>query len=136
MPNVIADKAGRFNVFVVMILLSVVVCFALWLPTTVGTMIAFAVLFGFSSGAGIGLGSVVVASISPMDEIGFRMGIMLAVAAVSSLTGLPAAGAIVSGDGGRYFWVCIFAALSWLLSAVFMASIRVRLGGWKWNVKV
>ncbi|KAJ9138316.1 MFS general substrate transporter [Coniochaeta hoffmannii] len=66
-PNYIADKLGRFNVTIVMTALSAVVVLALWLPGRGdGAFISFAVLFGITSGAGIGLGPVLIASISPI----------------------------------------------------------------------
>ena len=47
--------------------LSAVVVLALWLPGRGdGAFISFAVLFGITSGAGIGLGPVLIASISPI----------------------------------------------------------------------
>lgn len=72
---------------VAMTLVSAILSLALWLPgRSNGAMVAFAVLVGFSSGAGIGLGPVLIASISPMSELGTRVGTILAIAAVGTVT--------------------------------------------------
>ncbi|KAL1969218.1 hypothetical protein VTN77DRAFT_472 [Rasamsonia byssochlamydoides] len=74
-PNYIADKVGRFNVMILMTLLSTIFVLALWLPGRgAGAIITFAVLFGISSGAGIGLGPVLIAHISPDQGTGFPHG--------------------------------------------------------------
>lgn len=65
-PNYIAEKVGRFTVMIVMTILTATVVLALWLPGRGnGASITFAVLFRVTSGAAIGLGPVLVASISP-----------------------------------------------------------------------
>ncbi|KAH6900071.1 major facilitator superfamily domain-containing protein [Thelonectria olida] len=130
-PNLVADKVGRFNVMIVMVLLSAVVVLALWLPGRGDcAFITFAVLFGITSGAGIGLGPVLVTNISPPEELGFRLGTVMAIAAIGTLTSPPIAGAIVSDDGGSYRFAAVFSGVNFLLAAVGIGWLRVRLAGW------
>lgn len=137
MPNYIADKVGRFNVMVAMTGLSAVVVLALWLPGRGdGAFISFAALFGITSGASIGLGPVLVASISPMKELGFRMGTILAIAAVGALTSPPIAGAIVASDGGSYTWACVFSGLNFIVATVGIFILQGRLCTWKLPTKL
>lgn len=137
MPNYFADKVGRFNVMIVVTFLSAVVVLALWLPGRGnGAFISFAVLFGITSGAGIGLGPVLIASISPMKELGFRMGTILAIAAVGTLTSPPIAGAIVASDSGSYTWACVFSGISFILAAVGIFVLQGRLCSWKLPAKL
>ncbi|KAK7413061.1 hypothetical protein QQX98_008069 [Neonectria punicea] len=136
-PNYVADKVGRFNVMVVMVLLSGIVVLALWLPGRGdGAFIAFAVLFGLTSGAGIGLGPVLIANISPEGELGFRMGTIMSIAAIGTLTSPPIAGAIVADDGGSYRYAAVFSGVNFLLAAFGIGLLRVRLGGWKVTTKI
>lgn len=130
-PNYIADKVGRFNVMLVMTTLSATLVLALWLPARGnGALITFAALFGITSGAIIGLGPVLIVQISPMSELGYRVGTVLAFAAVGTLTSPPIGGAIAASDGGSYTYTCVFSGVSFLLGTVGLAALRVRLSGW------
>jgi MFS family permease len=122
---------------IVMTILSAVVVLALWLPGRGdGAFISFAVLFGITSGAGIGLGPVLIASISPMKELGFRMGTILAIAAIGTLTSPPIAGAIVADNGGSYTWACVFSGFNFIIAAVGIFILQGRLCDWKLPAKL
>ncbi|KAF4219510.1 hypothetical protein CNMCM8980_006718 [Aspergillus fumigatiaffinis] len=136
-PNYIADKVGRFNVMLVMTSLSAILVLALWLPARGnGALIIFAALFGITSGAIIGLGPVLIVSISPMSELGYRMGTVLAFAAVGTLTSPPIGGAIAADSGGGYTYTCVFSGVSFILGTIGLAALRVRLSGWRLAKKV
>ncbi|KAJ5505618.1 Major facilitator superfamily domain general substrate transporter [Penicillium expansum] len=136
-PNYIADKVGRFNVMLVMTTLSAILVLALWLPARGnGALISFAALFGISSGAIIGLGPVLIVSISPMNELGYRMGTVLAFAAVGTLTSPPIGGAIAAANGGSYTYTCVFSGVSLFLGTIGLAALRVRLSGWGLTTKI
>lgn len=70
-----------------------------------------------------------------MKELGYRMGTILAIAAVGALTGPPIAGAIVASDGGSYTWACFFAGLNLILSGLGIFIIKGRLCGWSFFEK-
>lgn len=121
----------------VMTLLSVILVLALWLPArSNAALITFSALFGISSGAVIGLAPVLIANISPIKELGFRMGTIMAIASVATLTSPPIAGAIVAADDGRYTFACVFSGLSFLVAVLGIALLRGRLSGWMFWVKV
>ncbi|KAK0625093.1 major facilitator superfamily domain-containing protein [Bombardia bombarda] len=65
-----------------------------------GGIIAFAVLFGFSSGAFLALQPALVAQVSDIRVIGARTGMAFAVSSVGALMGSPIAGAIAARSGG------------------------------------
>ncbi|KAJ5963702.1 uncharacterized protein N7479_003578 [Penicillium vulpinum] len=136
-PNYIADKVGRFNVMLVMTSLSAILVLALWLPSRGnGALITFAALFGITSGAIIGLGPVLIVSISPMNELGYRMGTILAFAAVGTLTSPPIGGAIAADTGGSYTYTCVFSGVSFVMGTIGLAALRVRLSGWGLTTKI
>lgn len=65
-------------------------------------MIVFALLFGFSSGGLIPLGSVCVADMTPpayMEHIGFRLGFMMMLCSVSSVGSGPLCGYLLQRQG-------------------------------------
>ncbi|EKV04977.1 Major facilitator superfamily domain, general substrate transporter [Penicillium digitatum] len=136
-PNYVADRIGRFNVMLVMTTLSAILVLALWIPARGnGALITFATLFGITSGAIIGLGPILIVSISPMNELGFRMGTVLAFAAVGTLTSPPIGGAIAADSGGSYTYTCVFSGVSLILGTIGLAALRVRLSGWGIAAKI
>lgn len=122
---------------IISLILSTIFVCGIWLPVLgTGALYAFAALFGFSSGANIGLGTVLVASISPMDEVGVRLGIVLVMAAIATLTGPPAAGGIVAAEGGNYVGASLMSGISFVAATIGMVCVRVRIGDWNLSTKV
>lgn len=120
-----------------MLLMSAILIFSLWFRgRSDGAFITFAVVFGFSSGAGIGLGPVLISSISPISELGYRTGIVLLVGAFGILASPPVAGALKGSDGGSYEGPCILSGVTFLIATAGVATVRVMLGGWSIRAKV
>lgn len=133
----VADKVGRFNVITSMAILSGVLCVALWLPGhSIGANIAFAALFGISSGGLIGLGPVLVVEVSPISEVGTRMGVILAIASVGVLTAPPIGTYIAASSDGGYTYTALFAGINCFVAAIGLWAVRVRLQSWSLMVKV
>lgn len=127
----LGDKVGRYNIFIVVCYLSGIWILALWLPdTSNAALFAFAVLFGFFSGAYVSLIALLVIQISPMEEIGFRTGIVLFVTAISGLTTNPINGAIVDSAGG-WTGLKIFSGVFCIAGTTFVLVVRIRRVGWK-----
>jgi len=103
----VADKLGRYNVQAVCTCMCGVLLLAFWIPlNTVRALIGFAVVYGFFAGAVVALMPPCIAQITPMHEIGSRVGILYAFVGVSVLCGAPVTGALISkypgADGYRY----------------------------------
>ncbi len=131
----LGDKIGRYNVFVVVCYLSGVWILALWLPgTSDAALIAFAVLFGFFSGAYVSLITPLVMQISPMAELGFRTGIVLFVTAVGGLTTNPINGAILE-HAGSWVGLKIFSGVFCVAGTTLVLAARVRRTGFKLLVR-
>lgn len=127
----LSDKIGRFNVFIVVCYLSGIWTLALWLPDTSDpALIAFAVLFGFFSGAYVSLITPLVMQISPMAEIGFRTGIVLFVSAIGGFTANPINGAILESAGG-WTGLKVFSGVFCLVGTTFVLVARIKRTGWK-----
>lgn len=138
MPNVLADKYGRFNVMIIMVMFTTIVILVVWLPgRSDATSIVFAALFGLGSGACLGLGPVLIMAISPMNEVGFRMGTIFAVAGIGCLTGPPIGGAIVDATkNGDYDFACVFSGVAYFISLILIIWLRGRVVGWNIAAKV
>ena len=137
-PGWAADKVGRFNVTAATCTLCGVFVLALWLPATnTGLSFAFAVCYGFSSGAFVTIVPALVAAVSPdMHEIGTNVGVLFATISFAALVGNPIGGALVTAAHGKYWALCIFTGVTILLGTALVTCVRMRLAGWKLAAKV
>ena len=110
---------------------------ALWLPSgrnTDAAHVAYAILYGFFSGAYVSLIAGLVAQISPIKEIGFRTGLVFFVNSIGALTTSPIAGAILDREGGGWTGVKVFSGIFCIAGTVFVVGARIYKVGWKANV--
>jgi MFS family permease len=78
---------------------------------------------------------VLVADISPIEEIGVRLGINQSASGLAALIGSPVAGVIVAASNGSFMWVAAVTGISCLISAVCICIIRIRLSSKKsWKI--
>jgi MFS family permease len=131
-PNAIADKAGHFNVMVVMSAFTTALILALWLPASGNApIIVFAALFGIGSGAGIGLAPALCAHVSPIKEIGVRTGTIFTISAFAALTGSPIGGQIIGDSDGSFTYAKVFGGVSCALGTALFLLARISLAGIK-----
>ena len=117
--------------------LSAIIALALWIPgKSDGAIIAFAILFGFSSGGFIGLSGTLIAQISDIRQIGVRTGTAFAVQSIGALTGAPIAGAITSAQHGDFLGLQIFCGVSMSVSVVLFVGARYVQAGLSLKKKV
>ncbi|CAH0019190.1 unnamed protein product [Clonostachys rhizophaga] len=137
LPGIVADKIGRFNVVVIICLMSAIFCLAIWIPinNTAGILV-FTVIFGFSSGGVISLAPTLIAQVSDIRQIGTRVGTAFAIQSFGGLVGSPIGGAIVSAQGGGYLGLQLFCGCSMLLGSAFFILSRVSQAGWGLKAKV
>lgn len=129
-----SDRVGRYNIYITACGFSTLWILALWLPATGdAAIISFAVLFGLFAGGYVSLITPIVIQISPMSEIGFRMGAVYFVSAFSGFTTNPIGGAIVEGGGG-WAGIKVFAGVFCLVGTAFVLAARIRNAGWRLNV--
>lgn len=115
---------------------SMIIILGSWLPSrSNAAIIVFTLLFGFASGATIGLGPMIALTMSPPNEIGYRMGTAFAVAGLGALTSPPIAGELIARDGGDYVYASVFSGVAYAVSTLVMIILRVRLGGWGLTTK-
>jgi MFS family permease len=130
-PNGLADKYGRFNVLIIMLLFTGIITLALWFPgRSNAANIVFAALFGIGSGTTIGLTPPLLMTLYPPAEIGFRIGLALAIAGLGALTSPPIAGAIAATDGGSYRFAALFSGVNFMVATIFLVWLRCRVSGW------
>ncbi|KAI9370021.1 major facilitator superfamily domain-containing protein [Aspergillus egyptiacus] len=126
----LGDRIGGYNIFIIVCYLSGLSILVIWLvSSTAPALIAFAVLFGFFSGAYVSIITPLVMQVSPMSELGFRTGIILLATAISGLTTNPINGAIVDSAGG-WAGLKVFSGVFCLLGTTFVLVARIRKTGW------
>ncbi|TDL28262.1 MFS general substrate transporter [Rickenella mellea] len=94
--GVLADKFGVLNLSIPSSFLSGALVLMLWLPARGGTsIVAFSALYGFFSGPFLSLLPAYIASRSPADKFGARLGSIYVGVAFATFTGPVIAGALV-----------------------------------------
>ncbi|KAB2579257.1 Major facilitator superfamily [Lasiodiplodia theobromae] len=126
LPGYLADRFGRFNVMIITSLVCSVFIFALWLPSGASepAIAAFAVMFGFWSGAAISLTPVCIAQVCKIEDYGKRNGTTYSLSSVAALVGIPIAGAIL-GDGGGYSGLIAFGGAMYAASTLAFVAARI-----------
>ncbi|UZP36509.1 hypothetical protein NXS19_004325 [Fusarium pseudograminearum] len=129
--GILGDRIGRYNIFIIVCYLSTIWVLALWIPcNTQNGLIAFAALFGYSSGAYVSLIAPLVAQISPIQEIGFRTGMVFFVSSIGGLTTNPISGQILEKPNG-WIGVKVYAGVFCFVGTTFIFAARVHRVGWK-----
>lgn len=118
------QHVGRFNTLISAIVLSAILLFCWQAATSLGGIIAFAVLFGLTSGAIIGLFPTTVAATAPQpNQVGTYLGMTMGGIGVFGLTGPPMVGAMVNRYGG-YTEAINFSGAVCTASAVLVCAAR------------
>ncbi|KAF9038891.1 MFS general substrate transporter, partial [Rhodocollybia butyracea] len=96
LPNIVADRFGPLNTLLPCVGISGAMIFALYGTLNVGSLMAFAIIYGFFSGAYFSLVPPLVASLAKgPHEIGIRFGIAYALAGLGFLVGPPSDGQLI-----------------------------------------
>ncbi|EFQ36220.1 major facilitator superfamily transporter [Colletotrichum graminicola M1.001] len=132
LPGYVADRFGCFNVMCITTLICSAFILGLWLTTNEGReapITAFAVLYGFWSGAAISRTPVCVGQVCKTEDYGKRSGTAFFVSSLAALVGVPFAGAILQWSGGAYHGLILFAGGLYILAFCAFAVARGVAGG-------
>ncbi|KAJ7439084.1 major facilitator superfamily domain-containing protein [Mycena latifolia] len=95
-PGFIADRVGRFNVITFSTMLSGILILALWYTSAAQpNLLAFSAVYGFASGPFFSLISACIAQISPIEEVGARVGMAFVFMSTGALAGTPIGGVFI-----------------------------------------
>ncbi|EDN92260.1 hypothetical protein SS1G_08123 [Sclerotinia sclerotiorum 1980 UF-70] len=123
-PNYFADKFGPLNIIIPGTLIASVVAFSWTGIDSVGGLVVFAILYGFSTGCFVSIPPTVIVSLSPhLGVVGTRMGMTFAIGGLGLLIGTPVAGQILSNSG----YVSTIAFCGALLLATVACFVAARL---------
>lgn len=133
-PGWLGDKIGRFNIMLITTTLSTILVLAMWIPSKGnGPIIAFAALFGFTSGTFVSMAPALVVQISKVQDIGVRTGTSFFIISIAALTGNPIAGELITKNNGGYLYLQVFCGLTMAVGAGLIGASRVAQKGFRWT---
>ncbi|KAL9124667.1 MAG: hypothetical protein Q9217_006024 [Psora testacea] len=134
----IADRYfGPLNVFLPFVLMASVLLYCWAAVSSVGGSYAFTAVYGFFAA---GIQSLFLATLSSFTtdptKTGVRMGMVLTVISLATLTGEPLAGMLIQRNAGHYLKAQIFTASSMALGFAILLTARFAKVGSVLNIRV
>lgn len=123
-PGYAADKIGRFNTLLIMIIFTLVFMLVLWLPLgnkSLPALYCFTAFFGFGTGSWMALTPACLGQLCRADEFGRYYGSMYFIASLATLVCIPISGELVETVGPQPM-VTFFCAILGLSLVSFMFS--------------
>lgn len=136
LPNFFADKIGPISMIGICSTATAVLAYA-WLGiSTKASIIAFSVLYGFTTGGFVSLPPTCIVTMSPhLGIVGTRMGMVFFVSGLGVLVGNPVAGAILNAQGGDTWWgLKLFCALFATACCIGLFTSKGFKSGWNFRV--
>lgn len=132
LPGYVADKVGVFNTMCITAFTCATFIMALW-HTAYDTarITAFAIVYGFWSGAAISLTPVCVGQVCDVGDLGKRNGTAFFIASFGTLIGVPIAAVVLESRGQDYAALVEFGGSFYYLAFVAFFIARGIAGGWK-----
>ncbi|RPD56735.1 MFS general substrate transporter [Lentinus tigrinus ALCF2SS1-7] len=130
-PPLISDVVGRFNVITPCAFLLGLSALVFWIfAKSLVSILLFAILYGFLSGAFIAMLIPCVAQISEgekLKEIGTRIGMLYSMVSFAALAGGPAAGAILKANHGSYNGMIVLCGVANIAGSLLILWSRCRM---------
>ncbi|KAB8199768.1 major facilitator superfamily domain-containing protein [Aspergillus parasiticus] len=137
LPGFAADLVGRFNILLTLVVMTLIVMAAVWLPFGSRddvTLYAVVAIFGFGSGGWLSLAPVCAGQLCKTEEYGRFYGTIYCVAAFGVLLTVPVGGELLQSTTPQVL-VGFYSAVL-LTGLVSIALSRWALLDWKWRWKV
>ena len=128
-----ADRLGRLNVLGISGLATGTMCFCWTRAHSVGAIVIFAVIYGFTSGAVVSMLSACFAQI-PNDsrDIGTYIGMGMFCVAFGALIGTPISGVLVARSGG-FVTASIFSGVMTIVGSFMVLFVKLLSGRGVWS---
>jgi MFS family permease len=139
LPGFAADQVGRFNILLCLVITTLLVMAAVWLPfgsRDEATLYAVVAIFGFGSGGWLSLAPVCAGQLCRTEEYGRFYGTVYFVASFGVLLTVPVGGDLLQSTTPQVLIGFYSAVL--LVGLIGLALSRWALldWNWKWKVKV
>ncbi|KAI0698102.1 MFS general substrate transporter [Cytidiella melzeri] len=128
LPATLSDAFGRYNLLIPCAFLAGLSTLAIWsFADSLVTIMLYAAVYGFFSGAFNALIVPCIAQISDIREIGLRIGMLYSILSFPSLAGEPAAGALLKLCHGSYIGMIALSGSTVMIGSLFMLGTRIRI---------
>ena len=126
-----ADKVlGPVNSLILVVLISGVLFYSWAAVSSLGTLFAFDVLYGYFGAAIQSLFPASLASLTTnSNEVGVRTGMCFTVVSFASLTGAPISGALIQNRNGDFVLAQMFGGSSLVAGAALLLTARLTKSG-------
>ncbi|CAM1502159.1 Fc.00g041430.m01.CDS01 [Cosmosporella sp. VM-42] len=133
LPGYYSDVIGPYNVSILAVLLSIVSCLCVWLPSggTTAGIITFSVLFGFASGTSIAIAPVCIGQLCKTQEYGRYYATAYTVVSFACLVGIPIGGSLVQACDGDYWALIILTGVVYVGSLLAFIAAKASILGWR-----
>ncbi|KAH9992527.1 MFS general substrate transporter [Russula compacta] len=129
-PNALADRIGALNMLIPCTLACGVLAFTWIAVHENGGLIAFAILYGFFSGAFVSLPPSTITSLSnDLSKVGTRLGMSFGICGIGVLIGSPVGGALLNLHTGHFLHAQLFGAVVMMISCGCLMLARVAVSG-------
>ncbi|KAF2245867.1 MFS general substrate transporter [Trematosphaeria pertusa] len=137
-PSYFADaNFGPYNTLIPFCFISAIILYFWTLVSSISSLYAFAILYGFFCAGFQGLFPAVLTSLTKdMSKVGTRNGMGFGVVGVATVLGPPIAGALMQRDGGSYIGAQIWGGTMVLAGSAAVVAGRVAITGWRFRVRV
>ncbi|KAH7140064.1 major facilitator superfamily domain-containing protein [Dactylonectria estremocensis] len=122
-----ADRFGRFNLLIITVLGGGICCLCFWLParSSQPLLILFSFSFGFFNGGNVSLAPVCIGQLCGIESYGRYYATAYVLVSISTFTGTPLAGEILSRSGGQYWGLIVFTILSYAASLLCLLGAKI-----------
>ncbi|KAK9365348.1 major facilitator superfamily domain-containing protein [Lipomyces kononenkoae] len=138
-PGLLADKFGRYNMYLVGIIFCGILTLAVWIPAQSFVPIAvYASFYGFFSGTVVTLLPSCCSQISDIKQIGTSVGTIFGVLGFACLSGIPICGMIIQDGSTQLQWtgMKVFCGIMVLCGGLILLFARMKLANMKLLVKL
>lgn len=134
-PNLFADKYGRFNIMIITSVVATFLCLVLWLPFGKyhAVLYTFCMSFSFFTSSIFSLTPVCLSQICKTNQFGARFSTMYFCVSFGNLVSVPIAGAIISKGSIKEYnnfviycsLVSVIGAICWLSSRYYIVKTKI-----------
>jgi predicted MFS family arabinose efflux permease len=135
-PNAMADHFGALNMAIPSALACAVLAFTWIALHNIGSLVVFAILYGFFSGTFVSLPPSAILSLSSdLNKVGTRLGMSFSIAGFGILIGSPVGGALLDLNRGYFVRTQVFCAIAMAVSCTSLVLARVTKFGYAVFIK-
>jgi predicted MFS family arabinose efflux permease len=135
-PNAMADHFGALNMAIPSALACAMLAFTWIAVHKIGSLIVFAILYGFFSGTFVSLPPSAILSLSSdLNKVGTRLGMSFSIAGFGILIGSPVGGALLDLNRGHFVHTQVFCAIAMTVSCTSLVLARVTKFGYAVFIK-